>query len=40
MIVAQIGCLHGELKLAYTQLQAWEQQSGTKIDLVICCGDF
>ena len=36
MIIAQVGCLHGELTKVYKYLESL----GQPIDLVICCGDF
>ena len=40
MLVAQIGCLHGEMDKMYDKLLEWEQINNKKIDLVLCCGDF
>ncbi|GAB4818925.1 hypothetical protein N2152v2_005971 [Parachlorella kessleri] len=38
--VAVEGCCHGELDKIYEALNYLEQREGTKIDLLICCGDF
>jgi len=40
VIVAVVGCLHGKLEFLYEELQKWEEDSGHKVDLIICCGDF
>lgn len=40
MIVAQIGCLHGEMEKMYDKLAEWEQKNDKTIDVVLCCGDF
>ena len=40
MRIAIEGCLHGELDILYNTVKFIEQQHQTKIDLVICCGDF
>ena len=40
MIVAQVGCLHGELDKMYSKLREWENLNGKTIDVVLCCGDF
>lgn len=40
MIVAVVGCLHGKLEFLYEELQAWEKQTGKKVDFIICSGDF
>jgi lariat debranching enzyme len=34
------GCLHGELDSVYDTLLAYERQSSSKIDVLVCCGDF
>uniref|UniRef100_A0A0K0G1H4 Lariat debranching enzyme (inferred by orthology to a C. elegans protein) n=1 Tax=Strongyloides venezuelensis TaxID=75913 RepID=A0A0K0G1H4_STRVS len=34
------GCTHGELDVLYKTVEELESQSGKKVDLVICCGDF
>ncbi|CEF66380.1 Lariat debranching enzyme [Strongyloides ratti] len=34
------GCTHGELDVLYRTIEELESQSGKKVDLVICCGDF
>jgi len=34
------GCTHGELEKTYQTIQQIEEQEGTKIDLLLCCGDF
>ena len=38
--IAVEGCCHGELDKIYESLAYLEQREGTKIDLLICCGDF
>lgn len=38
--IAIEGCCHGELDRIYERLQAHEQKTGQKIDLLLCCGDF
>lgn len=38
--IAVEGCCHGELDLIYERLDAHEKQTGQKVDLLICCGDF
>ena len=38
--IAVEGCCHGELDNIYETLACLEQKEGTKIDLLICCGDF
>ena len=38
--IAIEGCCHGELDAIYARLQRHEEQSGRKIDLLLCCGDF
>jgi len=38
--VAVEGCSHGELDSIYERLDHFEQKNATKIDLLICCGDF
>lgn len=38
--IAIEGCCHGELDNIYKTLAYLEQKEGTKIDLLICCGDF
>ena len=40
MIIAQVGCSHGELDRIYNSLQEWEKRNGEKIDLVLAAGDF
>ncbi|OEU08002.1 hypothetical protein FRACYDRAFT_196939, partial [Fragilariopsis cylindrus CCMP1102] len=38
--IAIEGCCHGELDLIYDRLLDHELQTKTKIDLLLCCGDF
>ncbi|CCW63927.1 unnamed protein product [Phytomonas sp. EM1] len=38
--VAVQGCSHGELNRIYAACSDHEKQTGKKIDLLICCGDF
>lgn len=40
MQVAIEGCCHGELPKIYATIEQAERQSGVKVDLLICCGDF
>ncbi|XP_020257866.1 lariat debranching enzyme isoform X2 [Asparagus officinalis] len=40
MKIAVEGCMHGELDKVYETLQQLEKAENTKIDLLICCGDF
>ena len=40
MIVAVVGCLHGKLDFLYDELRQWELQNKSKVDLIICSGDF
>ncbi len=40
MRIAIEGCTHGELDKTYETIVAAEKQSGKKVDLLICCGDF
>eukprot|EP00033_Pygsuia_biforma_P002541 GCRY01002812.1.p1 GENE.GCRY01002812.1~~GCRY01002812.1.p1 ORF type:complete len:287 (+),score=26.69 GCRY01002812.1:52-912(+) len=34
------GCAHGELDNIYDSIRLLEEKQGTKVDLLICCGDF
>ncbi len=38
--IAVEGCCHGELDKIYGAIAELERVEGTKIDLLICCGDF
>eukprot|EP00668_Euglena_longa_P029824 GGOE01037198.1.p1 GENE.GGOE01037198.1~~GGOE01037198.1.p1 ORF type:complete len:559 (+),score=115.92 GGOE01037198.1:67-1743(+) len=40
MYVAVEGCCHGELDAIYATLQEVERQTGIKVDVLLCCGDF
>ncbi|CXJ02645.1 RNA lariat debranching enzyme, putative [Plasmodium berghei] len=40
MIVAVVGCTHGELDLVYNTLNKLEKENNFKVNIVICCGDF
>ncbi|CRH01683.1 RNA lariat debranching enzyme, putative [Plasmodium relictum] len=40
MIIAIVGCTHGELNLIYSTLNKIEEENNFKVDLLICCGDF
>ncbi|KAB5513808.1 hypothetical protein DKX38_027714 [Salix brachista] len=40
MRIAIEGCMHGDLDKVYQTLKRIESQNGTKIDLLLCCGDF
>lgn len=38
--VAILGCCHGELEIVYDRIRNHEQETGRKVDLLLCCGDF
>ena len=38
--IAIQGCSHGELDKIYESVVESEKQTGKKVDLLICCGDF
>ena len=38
--VATVGCTHGELDVIYSSIALMEKETNTKIDLVLCLGDF
>ncbi|KAL5559621.1 hypothetical protein UlMin_035832 [Ulmus minor] len=40
MKIAVEGCMHGDLDNVYRALQHYETLHNTKIDLLLCCGDF
>ncbi|KAH8256218.1 hypothetical protein KR026_010969 [Drosophila bipectinata] len=40
MKIAVEGCAHGELERIYDTIEVIEKESSTKIDLLLCCGDF
>lgn len=40
MKIAVEGCMHGDLDKVYKTLQHMEKTQNTKIDLLLCCGDF
>ncbi|PON94587.1 Calcineurin-like phosphoesterase [Trema orientale] len=40
MKIAVEGCMHGDLDNVYKTLQYLERVQNTKIDLLLCCGDF
>ncbi|XP_031476540.1 lariat debranching enzyme isoform X1 [Nymphaea colorata] len=40
MKIAVEGCMHGELDNVYSTLKYLEEVENTKVDLLICCGDF
>lgn len=40
MKIAIEGCCHGELDMIYETIQFMEQKENTKVDLLLCCGDF
>ncbi|KAF3446158.1 hypothetical protein FNV43_RR11337 [Rhamnella rubrinervis] len=40
MKIAVEGCMHGDLDNVYKTLQYYERVHSTKIDLLLCCGDF
>ena len=40
MLIAVEGCAHGELEVIYNVILETEKNTGKKIDLLLCCGDF
>ena len=38
--IAVVGCLHGNLKDVYDELAIIEKNTQTKVDILLCCGDF
>ncbi|XP_020702334.1 lariat debranching enzyme isoform X2 [Dendrobium catenatum] len=40
MKIAVEGCMHGDLDKVYATLKRLEEAESTKIDLLLCCGDF
>ncbi|CAH2306069.1 lariat debranching enzyme [Pelobates cultripes] len=40
MKIAVEGCCHGELDMIYETIQFMEKKENTKVDLLLCCGDF
>lgn len=40
MIIAIVGCAHGELNFIYETIHKIEEEQKIKVDLLICCGDF
>ncbi|KAM8933989.1 lariat debranching enzyme [Pelodytes ibericus] len=40
MKIAVEGCCHGELDKIYETIQFLENKENTKVDLLLCCGDF
>lgn len=40
MKIAVEGCMHGDLDNVYKTLKYYERVHDTKIDLLLCCGDF
>eukprot|EP01132_Coremiostelium_polycephalum_P003118 gene3118-3899_t len=38
--VAIEGCCHGEIEAIYNSIESIEKKTNTKIDLLICCGDY
>ena len=40
MKIAVEGCMHGDLDNVYKTLQHYETIHNTKVDLLLCCGDF
>lgn len=40
MKIAIEGCAHGELERIYDTIESIEKEQNTKIDLLLCCGDF
>ena len=40
MKIAVEGCSHGELDRIYDDILAYERESGSRVDVVLLCGDF
>lgn len=40
VVIAVEGCCHGELDSIYASLALAEQQAGTRVDVLLICGDF
>ena len=40
MKIAIEGCMHGDLDSVYKTIQHHEHIHSTKVDLLLCCGDF
>lgn len=40
MKIAVEGCAHGDLDNIYASIDSVEEKYNTKVDLLICCGDF
>lgn len=40
MKVAVVGCAHGEVEAIYTAVREIERAQSTKVDLILCAGDF
>ena len=40
MCIAIQGCCHGELDAIYDRIRRYEETNGSKVDLLLCCGDF
>lgn len=40
MKIAVEGCAHGELEKIYDVIAYFEKKNDTKVDLLLCCGDF
>ncbi|XP_034949497.1 lariat debranching enzyme [Chelonus insularis] len=40
MRIAIEGCAHGELDIIYDSIREVEKNTGQKVDLLLCCGDF
>lgn len=38
--VAILGCCHGEIGAVYDRIENHEKETGRKVDLLLCCGDF
>lgn len=34
------GCCHGELDKIYERIRSYELKNSTKVDILLCCGDF
>lgn len=40
MKIAVVGCAHGEIERIYETLESIENENESKVDLLLCCGDF
>jgi lariat debranching enzyme len=40
MLIAVEGCAHGQLSSIYEAIEGYQEQSGERVDVLLCCGDF